>query len=100
MCLSYWLKRKNKLDEAEKSELRKLIIESVQNATGCCAERCTERCGLTPVQHAEHHSEIGEFFKGLNEAKKSAVSVAIKGIVGAVGLLIIYGLYYLSRRQM
>ncbi len=73
-----------------KEEITQAVKEAVREALseggGCTARACLERCGITPVQHAEAHKTISEFFQMLTDVNKAIRGTIIKIIVG-VGIV-------------
>ena len=82
------------MEQDERQEFKSLIVEALKETPfSCCAAACKEKCGITPSEHAQQHTDLGRFFKRLDDYMTTAKRAAIGVVVIAVLSLIGTGLY-------
>jgi len=64
-------------------EAIKKILESQK--VSCCSQSCKEKCGITPVEHADDHSFLRDFRKAAGTIKVRIINI-VTGVI-VIGLL-------------
>ncbi|MDX9788988.1 MAG: hypothetical protein RBT11_19595 [Desulfobacterales bacterium] len=58
---------------------------------GCCKERCTEKCGFGPVDHARMHREAAALVESVSGSEKIFKSGVMKAITAVIIALFGFG---------
>ncbi len=78
------------LSEKDLESIEKLF-QQAHDTQHCSSEICKERCGITPVQHADDHAFIGEFKKAFQTIKNRFLNMLTAFLVVTLLSLVGWG---------
>ena len=88
-------------DSERKIKLSKIVSEAVERSMekhcGCSGEKCMEKCGFTPAEHASKHQRIDELVDSVDSANENIRGTITKTItvllISLVGVGITFAIY-------
>lgn len=95
------------MGEIDEKKLQEIVAEAVSigikeslkqtQIVGCCSERCMEKCGFTPFEHAKKHQKVDQLIETVDSAGNNVKTTIARTItvflIGTVGIGTVFVIY-------